>query len=145
MKHSYIKRFFHIGAMTAGGGPLILALIYWILSASGQIGALSVSEVVLGIVTSIFLAFISGGISVIYCIETLPLMWASLLHVTVLYLDYLIIYLVNGWLNCSLLPILIFTGIFMTGYFIIWCFVFLSIQNSVKKMNAKLKKENQVE
>ena len=138
MKTNCIKDFFKIGAMSAGGGPLILALIYWILFSTGQVQALTVPEVVLGILTSILLAFVSGGISVIYRIETLPLLWASLLHASILYLDYLIIYLVNGWLECALVPVLVFTGIFFGIYFVIWCIIYRSIKASVRKMNAKL-------
>lgn len=138
MNTNCIKDFFKIGAMSAGGGPLILALIYWILFSTGQVQALTVPKVVLGVLTSILLAFVSGGISVIYRIETLPLLWASLLHASILYLDYLIIYLVNGWLECALAPVLVFTGIFFGIYFVIWCIIYRSIKASVRKMNAKL-------
>ena len=139
MKSTYVKEFFKIGCMSAGGGPLILALIYWGLSAAGKIGALSVSEVVLGILTSMILAFISGGISVVYRIERLPLLWASLIHASVLYLDYLLIYLLNGWLERAAVPILIFTGIFAAVYFVIWGCVYHSIQHTVEKMNSQLR------
>lgn len=139
MKPNLIKDFFKIGAMAAGGGPLVLALIYWILSAAGQIRVLSVSEVVLGITTSALLAFLAGGISVIYRIETLPLMWATLLHAAILYLDYLLIYLVNGWLKQSLPSVLVFTVLFLVGYLLLWCLISRSIQRSVQRMNARLR------
>lgn len=140
-KTNLVKEFFKIGSMSAGGGPLILAIIYWILWTAGVAESLSVPQAVLGILTSLVLAFIAGGISVIYRIEKLPLMWASLLHASILYLDYLIIYLVNGWISSALVPILIFTGIFIAGYFIIWCIVSYSIKCSIRKMNEKLSQQ----
>ena len=100
-KTNLVKEFFKIGLMAGGGGPIILAIIYAILQACGTVEVLTVSEVILAIFTSFLLAFVAGGVSVVYRIEKLPLMWASLIHVSVLYLDYLIIYLVNGWLPVS--------------------------------------------
>ena len=137
-KTNLVSEFFKIGAMAAGGGPLILAIIYGVLFWTGTVTVLPAWEVVLGILTSMVLAFLAGGISVIYRIETLPLMWASLLHASILYLDYLIIYLVNGWIQWEPVPILVFTGIFLAGYFVIWCCVSYSIRRNIRKMNAKL-------
>ena len=139
MKHHYFRDFCRIGCVAAGGGPLIVAIIYAILHACGVVDTLTVSEVVLGILTSLVLAFISGGSSVIYRIEKLPLLWATLLHALVLYLDYLVIYLVNGWIERELSTVLIFTAIFIGGYAVVWCCVSASIRQSVKKMNEKLK------
>ena len=131
-----LKEFFKIGLMAGGGGPIILAGIYAVLLACGTIEVLTVSEVILAIFTSFLLAFVAGGISVVYRIEKLPLMWASLIHVSVLYLDYLIIYLVNGWLPVS--SILPFTGIFLACYFVVWCFIYFGIRRNIQKMNRKL-------
>lgn len=48
------------------------------------------------------------------------------------------IYLVNGWIQRELVPILVFTGIFIAGYFLIWSLISQSIKHSVRKLNAKL-------
>lgn len=136
-KSNLLKDFFRIGLMAGGGGPIILALIYLILQACGTVETLTVSQVVLAIFTSFLLAFVAGGISVVYRIEKLPLMWASLIHVSVLYLDYLVIYLVNGWLPAAwILP---FTGLFLLGYFAIWSCIYFSIRRNIRRMNQKLK------
>ena len=140
-KEHLVKEFFQIGTMAAGGGPLIMMIVYSCLHASGVVDMVSVSEMTLGVLSSLVLAFIAGGISVIWRIETLPLMWASFLHASILFLDYMLIYLINGWMPVEVLPILAFTGIFVAVYFLIWCCVYHGIRMSVKKMNGKLRQQ----
>ncbi len=135
----HIQEFFKIGLVACGGGPLILAIVYGILGAVGTVETVRVQTLVLGVLTSLLLAFIAGGISVVYRIEELPLMWASLIHACVLYLDYILIYLLNGWLKCEWLPLLVFTGIFLAGYILIWIFIYLSIRRNIRKLNEKMR------
>ena len=137
-KENLIKEFFKIGAMWAGCGPLIMMIVYSCLSTFDVVNMVSVSEMVLGVMSSLMLAFIAGGISVIWRIEKLPLMWASFLHASILFLDYIFIYLINGWMLFEVRPILAFTGIFVILYFLIWCCIYFSIRMSIKKMNIKL-------
>ncbi len=136
----YLKDFCKIGLTVCGGGPLIMAIIYGILGALGVINTLSVHEVVLGVLTSLILAFIAGGVSVVYRIEKLPLLWAAFLHALVLYLDYILIYLVNGWLKWEAGPLLIFTAAFLAGYGIIWCFIYLAIRRNIRRINAQMRR-----
>ncbi len=136
----YLKYFCTTGLMVCGGGPLIMAIIYGILGAQGVINTLSVHEVVLGVLTSLLLAFIAGGVSVVYRIEKLPLLWAAFLHALVLYLDYILIYLVNGWLKWAAGPLLIFTAAFLAGYGIIWCFIYLAIRRNIRRINAQMRR-----
>lgn len=140
-KENLIKEFFKIGAMWAGSGPIIMVIVYSFLHAYAVVDMISVSEMTMGVIGSLMLAFIAAGISVIWRIEKLPLMWASFLHASVLFLDYIIIYLINGWMPFELLPILIFTGIFVVVYFIIWCCVYFGIRISINKMNTKLSRQ----
>ena len=95
-------------------------------------------DVVKGILTSILLSFIAGGISMIYTIEKLPLAHASLIQSAVIYLDYIIIYLYNGWIPATARVIAFFTVVFFVGFFIIWTIIFLIIKHNVKKTNKKL-------
>lgn len=100
---------------------------------------LTVNEVALGILTSALMAFVAAGISVVYQIEKLPLMWASFIQAIVLYLDYLLIYLLNGWLKSDPKVILIFTICFVAGYIVIWTMIyFMSIRPSINKINRKI-------
>ena len=130
MKH--IKDFVMRGLMASVGGPVILALVYRSLPAQ----TLRVQEVCLGILTSALMAFIAGGVSVLYDLEKLPLLAATFLHAAVLFADYILIYLLNGWIKPA--QILLFTGIFFGGYFAVWLLVWQIIRMRVKRINRRM-------
>ena len=85
---------------------------------------LSVNQVCLGIVSLSALAFVAGGMNVIYQVERMPLMLAILIHGGILYLGYLGTYLINGWLELGMTPVLVFSGIFAGCYLLIWGFIY---------------------
>ena len=118
------KEFFLRGLTCAAGGPVVLAVIYGILGATGAADSLPPSEVCFGILTITLLAFIAAGMTAIYQMEQLPIPTMILLHGGVLYITYILTYLINGWLQNSLVPILVFTGIFVAGYALIWFIVY---------------------
>ena len=89
------------------------------------------------------LAFIAGGMNVIYQIERLPLMVAILIHGGVLYVSYLATYLINDWLEWGVTPILVFTGIFVFGYLVIWAIIYSIIKRNTEKLNMMLKQKQQ--
>ena len=132
------KQFFMRGIVAGGGGPVVLAIIFLCLGLSGMVQTLDVFQVVLGIVSSFVMAFVAAGISAVYQIEKLPLVWATLIQGGVLYIDYLGIYLLNGWLADGIVPFLVFTAIFVVGFAIIWLVVYLSIKYNANKLNQKL-------
>lgn len=134
----HIRQFLKQGLFAAAGGPLVLAMIYAIVGAAGKVDSLSPGEVSLGIVTLTLLAFLAGGINVVYKIERLPLFSAIVIHGGVLYLIYLAVYLINGWLKTGLTPFLIFTVIFVLGYAVIWLLIYCSLRFQTKKLNKKL-------
>ena len=117
--------FFLRGLMAAAGGPIVLAIIYGILGKTGVVTALSPDEVCMGILTVTLLALVVAGMTAIYQVEQLPLISAILIHGGVLYITYILIYLLNGWLVSQLIPILVFTGIFIAGYAVIWTCIYL--------------------
>lgn len=137
----HILEFLKRGLMAAGGGPLVLAIIYGILGATGVVEALTPKEVCLGIVTVTLLAFIVGGSGVVYSIERLPVSMAALLHGGILYATYLLIYLINGWLLSQWKAVLLFTGCFITGYALVWLIIYLCIRAKTKKLNQLLEKQ----
>ena len=110
-----IKEFFRRGLIACGFGPIVLAIIYLILQRNGVLETLTVNQVCTGIFSLAGLAFIAGGMNVIYQIEHIPLMIAILIHGCVLYLSYLGTYLMNDWLEWGAAPIFIFSGIFSSG------------------------------
>lgn len=134
----YVAEFVNRGLMVCGGGPVVLAIVFGILGTTGVVQALTVAEVCKGILTVTLLAFIAGGITMIYQVEELPLFPAILIHGGVLYLDYILIYLINGWLKSQLTPVLIFTGIFIVGYAVIWCIIYSVTKNTTNSLNKKL-------
>lgn len=133
-----MKKFFLRGLMTAAGGPVVLAIVYYFLGRYGVIQSLSVEEVVKGILTVSFMAFVAGGIPVVYEAERLGLFWATLIHALTLYADYLIIYLWNGWLKSAQTPILVFTLIFFGGYGLIWLLIYKSVKAKVERLNKSV-------
>ena len=134
------KEFLLRGLICAAGGPLILAIIYGILGATGTVDALSPKEVCIGIVSITLLAFAVAGMTAIYQMEQLPLPTMILLHGGALYLVYILTYLFNGWLQKSLVPILVFTGIFLAGYALIWLIIYVIIKAKTEKVNKMLSK-----
>ena len=133
------KELLHRGLLCAAGGPLVLAIIYGILGATGTIEALTPTEVCLGILTISLLAFIVAGMTAIYQAEQLPLPIMILLHGGGLYIAYILTYLMNGWLQNSLVPILVFTGIFVAGYALIWLIIYFFEKSKAEKLNKLLK------
>ena len=134
----YILAFLKRGLSASVGGPVILAIIYGILGATGAVQTLTPCEVCLGILTISLMAFIAAGMTTVYAIEQLPLFSAILLHGVALYLDYILIYLINGWLKSELFPVLIFTGVFIVGYAVVWLIIYLTTKKATGSLNRKL-------
>ena len=133
--------FLRRGVMACGVGPIILAVLYLILHHNGVVENVSVKELCVGIFSLSALAFIAGGINALYQLERLPLMAAILIHGSVLYVSYLVTYLVNGWLEWGRLPVLVFTGIFVVGYLVIWAVIYFVIKRKTKNLNEMLKEK----
>jgi hypothetical protein len=135
---AFLKEFLLRGLICAAGGPLVLATIYGILGATGTVESLSPREVCLAIVTIMLLAFVAAGMTAIYQTEQLPLPMMILLHGGGLYIAYILTYLINGWLLTQLVPILVFTGIFLAGYALIWLIIYWTIKAKTQKINKLL-------
>lgn len=134
----YVLEFVQRGLLVAAFGPVVLAVIYGISGASGAVESLSAAQVCKGILTITLLSFIAGGVTVIYKVERLPLLSAILIHAGVLYLDYLVIYLINNWLKRSLLAIGTFTGCFAVGYALIWLCIYMGTRAKTERLNRML-------
>ena len=133
-----ILEFLRRGIMACGLGPLVLAVLYLILQQQVGVHSLTVDEVCLGILSISALAFIAGGMNVIYQIERLPLMVAILIHGLVLYCGYLATYLLNNWLEWSAMPIVVFSAIFALGFLAIWAVIYAVIRRKTAKLNEML-------
>lgn len=133
--------FLHRGLVACGFGPMVLAVFYLILKHTAAVETLTVNEVCIGIISLSALAFVAGGMNAIYQMERLPLMVAILIHGGVLYVSYLVTYLLNDWLEWGIMPILIFTGIFVFGYLVIWVIIYSIIKRDTDRLNEMLKKK----
>ena len=138
-----VSEFLRRGLIACGLGPIVLAIVYWILQQTAAVETLTVNQVCIGIFSLSALAFIAGGMNVIYQIERLPLMVAILIHGGVLYISYLATYLLNGWLEWGVTPILVFSGIFVVGYFAVWAIIYSIIKRNTEKLNEVLKQRQQ--
>lgn len=135
--------FIRRGLIACGFGPIVLAILYLILKRQTGLETLTVNQVCCGIFSISALAFVAGGMNVLYQIERLALMAAILIHGGVLYVCYLATYLLNDWLEEGLTPVLIFTGIFIVGYLAIWAIIYSINKRNTQKLNAMLKKHQQ--
>lgn len=129
-----ILEFVRRGMTACGIGPIVLAILYLILQYQGRIQTLTVNQVCLGIFSISILAFVAGGMNVVYQMERLPLMAAITIHGGVLYISYLITYLINDWLQWGTTEILVFSGIFVLGYIIIWLIIYSIIRRNTEEI-----------
>ena len=138
-----ILEFIRRGMIAMGIGPVVLAIIYLILQYNGILQTLDVGEVCVGIFSLSALAFVAGGLNALYQIERLPLMVAILIHGAVLYGTYLCVYLLNGWLEWGMLPVLVFSAIFVVGYVVIWAIIYCIIKKRTTALNRQLRQRQQ--
>ena len=139
----FVLEFVRRGFIATGLGPIVLAIVYLILKQSAAIDNLTVNQVCIGIFSLSALAFIAGGMNAIYQVERMPLMTAILIHGGTLYIGYLGTYLLNDWLDFGVIPIIVFTAIFVVGYIVIWAIIYSIIRRNTAKLNEMLKKKQQ--
>ena len=139
----FVLEFLRRGLIASGISPIVLAIVYLILQQTAAVETLSVNQVCIGIFSITALAFIAGGMNAIYQIERLPLMVAILVHGGVLYISYLGTYLLNNWLDFGVLPIVVFSAIFVVGYIVIWAIIYSIIKRNTAKLNKMLKQKQQ--
>ena len=124
--------------MFGGFGPIILGIIYFILSKTINEFSLDGSEVLLGIVSTYLLAFVQAGVSVFNQIEHWSVPKSLFCHFGSLYAVYVFFYVVNSWIPFEWGVIGIFTAIFVVTYFIIWLTVYFVVKSTKKKLNSVL-------
>ena len=139
----FISAFMLRGLIAMGIGPIVLAIVYLILKQAAAVDTLTVNQVCVGIFSLSALAFIAGGMNAIYQIDRMPLMTAILIHGTILYVGYLGTYLLNDWLDFGVIPIIVFTAIFVVGYIVIWAMICSIIRRNTARLNEMLKKKQQ--
>ena len=135
----YYKDFITRGLVAMGFGPIVLAIVYGILGITGVAEVVTVVEMTFGIFTITALAFLAGGITIVYQIEELALSKAITAHGIILYICYAVVYLANNWLADGIIPFVIFTVIFVVGFLLIWLIIYFITKNETDKVNKNLK------
>lgn len=130
----FIKR----GTLFAWAGPTVVCIVWACLKVAGVIEMLDVNTVVLGVMSSMLMAFVVAGISVIHQMEQIPKGMAALIQMSVIYIDYLAIYLINGWMPLNAVGF--FTVGFLACFAIIWGIIYLTVRKSVNKLNSQIGK-----
>lgn len=135
MKKEYIKNIVLRGIIAMGFGPIVLSIVYAILSLCGVVSEVSVTEMVSGIVSITLLAFLAGGLTYVYQIEELGIGAAICIHGLALYIGYAIMYVANGWLANGAVPFIVFTVVFVLGFALTWLVIYFVTQSITKKLN----------
>ncbi len=136
--NTYLKSFLHRGLLFGGFGPIVVGIVYAILTKTLPDFSLSGSEVCLAIVSTYLLAFLQAGATVFNQIEAWSVPKSLLCHFSTLYIAYVLCYLVNAWIPFVPQVLLIFTAVFVGLYLVIWITVYLSVRTAGKKLNEKL-------
>ena len=139
----FMLEFLRRGLVACGLGPIVLAVIYLVLEQAVGLDTLTVSQVSIGILSLAALAFLAGGLNALYQMERLPPMAAVSIHGITLYAGYLAVYLVNGWLQWGMTPLLVFTGIFAVGYLVIWAVIYAVIRQRTVRLNQLLARQQE--
>ena len=135
--NKYLKEFIHRGLIFSGFGPIIIGIIYFILDSTIDDFYVSGSQILLAIVSAYVLAFVQAGVSVFNQIEEWSVAKSTACHFSVLYIAYVLCYLINTWIPLKAEIIVLFTAIFVIGYFVIWISVVASIRLVSRKMNQR--------
>lgn len=137
--NTYTKEFFHRGLMFGGFGPIVMGIIFFIMSLTAADFAPTGAEIFTAIVSTYLLAFVQAGASVFNQIEHWSLGKSLLVHFTTLYIAYSLCYIANTWIPFEPMVLAIFTAVFAATYFAIWFTVYLIVRNTTKRLNRKLK------
>lgn len=138
MMNKYFKEFLFRGMIFGGFGPIILGIVYYILSKTLNNFSLNGSEVLLGIISTYLLAFVQAGVTVFNQIEHWSVPKSLLCHFGSLYIVYVFCYIVNSWIPFEWGIVGLFTAIFVVLYFIIWFTVYFIAKATGKKLNSVL-------
>jgi len=139
MKQNLLK-FIHRGAIFGGFGPIIIGIIYFILSFTLDNFSVTGTEIFTAILSTYLLAFVHAGASVFNEIESFSTGRSVLCHFSVLYAAYSLCYFINAWIPFDIKVFLIFTAIFVLSYLAVWLTVYLIVKRTSKRLNASLEK-----
>ena len=136
--NKYLKAFLHRGLIFGGFGPIVMGIVYLILSYSIKDFRIDGGQAFTAILSTYMIAFIHAGASVFNQIEHWSPARSLSVHLPALYVTYLAFYLINSWIPFEWAVIAIFTAIFAVGYITIWLTVYLCTRCASKRLNKRL-------
>ncbi len=136
----YIKEFLLRGIFFGGFGPIILGIIMLVLHYAIEV-TVTGADIFVGIISTYLLAFVHAGASIFNQIEKWSVGKSLLVHLSCLYVVYLLCYLINSWIAFDPVVILIFTLIFLVIYFTVWLIVYICVKHTTKNLNKKILKK----
>ena len=136
--NKYFKKFLHRGLVFGGFGPIVLGIIFFILSKALDDFYVSGGQILLGIVSTYILAFVQAGSSIFNQIEHWPITKSLFCHFGILYVSYSLCYILNSWIPFEWSVVAIFTAIFVVVYFVVWFTVYYIVKATSKKLNETL-------
>ena len=134
----YVNEFLTRGLMFGGFGPIILAIIYYLISVFKEGITFGGQEILQGVISIYLLAFVHAGASVFTQIEEWGLNKSIGVHFSTLYVAYSCCYLTNSWIPFDLKVFGIFTGIFVAVYVVVWLVVSLCVRKTSHMLNDSL-------
>ena len=136
--NTYVKAFLQRGLLFGGFGPIVSAIVFFILSLALPDFSLSGGQVLAATVSTYLLAFIQAGASIFNQIEHWSTAKSLGWHFGILYVAYSLCYILNTWIPFEPMVLAVFTGIFVTGYAVIWTTVYFCVRATRNQLNAKL-------
>ena len=136
--NKYIKEFFLRGLMFSGFGPVIIGIIYIVLSKTAEGFTLTAYDVFMGIISTYLIAFVQAGASVFNQIEHWSTPKSLLFHFGSLYIVYSLSYIANSWIPFEPKVLMIFTLIFVIVYFAVWITVYAFAKHTKRRFNSVL-------
>ena len=136
--NKYLKSFLYRGLIFGGFGPIVVGVIYLIISLSIEGFSISGKETFFAIISTYLLSFMHAGASVFNQIEEWPITKSMLFHFVTLYVSYALCYLFNEWIEFDLAVMGIFTAVFVIIYFAVWAIVLISLKFTENRLNAKI-------
>lgn len=136
--NKYVKAFLLRGLLFGGFGPIVTAIIFFIVSRTVPDVSFSGGQVLTATVSTYLLAFIHAGASIFNQIEHWPLAKSLACHFGSLYVAYSLCYIVNTWIPFQPMVLAIFTGIFVAVYAVVFITVYVCIRITRNRLNAKL-------
>lgn len=122
-----------------GFGPIVYGIVMVILHLCNVDTSSNGLVIFKGIISTAIMAFVIAGTSVIWKQEEIQISKKISIHFLVLYLLYLLVYLLNDWIQKDLKVIGIFTLVFVLGYILTWLIIYLVEKNRAKKLNEYIK------